>query len=248
MNSCVVIPARYNSSRFPGKPLVKILGKPMLLWVAEIASHAVGNDHVYIATDDEKIVNLINDSPYNPLITSKDALTGTDRIAETIDSLNYKIIINVQGDEPTLNPEDIKKAIFLKERYPNKVINGYCFISSEEDPQNVNIPKVVTNEKNKMLYMSRSQIPGFKNKINEIIKYKKQVCIYGFNKDELRQFKNFGRKGFLEEIEDIEILRFLELDIDILMFECSSSSLAVDVPKDIISVENFIKNKKNENI
>ena len=211
MNSCVVIPARYTSSRFPGKPLVNILGKPMILRVAELAAQAVGNDNVYIATEDKRIINLIKDSPFKSFITDKDALTGTDRIAEVIDYLDYEIIINVQGDEPTLNPKDIEKAITLKKKHFDNIINGYCFLSKNENPDNKNLPKVITNEKNLMIYMSRSTIPGFKNNLQKNIKYKKQVCIYGFNKDDLTKFKNFGRKSYLESKEDIEILRFLEL-------------------------------------
>tara|TARA_X000000950_G_scaffold272586_1_gene355303 strand:+ start:1639 stop:2376 length:738 start_codon:yes stop_codon:yes gene_type:complete len=243
MNSCVVIPARYTSSRFPGKPLVNILGKPMILRVAELAAQAVGNDNVYIATEDKRIVNLIKDSPYKSFITDKDALTGTDRIAEVIEYLDYEIIINVQGDEPILNPKDIEKAITLKKKYFDKIINGYCFLSKNENPDNKNLPKVITNEKNLMIYMSRSTIPGFKNDSQKNIKYKKQVCIYGFNKDDLTKFKNFGRKSYLESKEDIEILRFLELKKEILMFECSGSSLAVDVPEDVKIVEKFLKDE-----
>lgn len=239
-NACVIIPARFKSSRFPGKPLKKIYEKEMILWVAESCSKAVGKNNVYIATDDQRIAELVTKNFFKSIITDENASTGTDRVAEASKSLNYEIIINVQGDEPLVNPDDIKKCIQYKMAFPKKIINGFTLLNSGEDPENINIPKVLTNEKNEMIYMSRKAIPGFKDLKNKPKTFKKQVCIYGFNKLELSQFKEYGR-SVIEQYEDIEILRFLELNKKILMYECDYSSIAVDVPSDIKRVEEFLK-------
>tara|TARA_B100001173_G_C16017827_1_gene560546 strand:+ start:1077 stop:1826 length:750 start_codon:yes stop_codon:yes gene_type:complete len=246
MKACVIIPARFSSSRFPGKPLEKLLGKPMILWVAEVSSKAVGDKNVYIATDDERIYHTVKSAGFGALMTSNNALTGTDRVAEASKALDYDIFINVQGDEPLIDYNDIRKCIDLKFKYPDYVINGFSKITSKENPSSINIPKVVTNEKNFMLYMSRQLIPGYKSKLNKPISIKKQVCIYGFNSQELEEYFNYGRKSLLETYEDIEILRFLELDKKILMYKCKNNSHAVDIPEDLIKVENLLK-KRNEN-
>ena len=107
MRSCVVIPARYKSTRFPGKPLVKLLGKPMILWVAELSAQALGKSNVYVATDNTLIEEEVKKSGFNTVLTSSDALTGTDRIAEASNKIESDIFINVQGDEPLINPMDI---------------------------------------------------------------------------------------------------------------------------------------------
>ncbi len=243
--SCVIIPARYKSSRFPGKPLAKIQNKPMIIWVAELSAKAVGKSHVYIATDDKRISEVVNKEGYQTIITSSNCLTGTDRIAEASKKLSYEIIVNVQGDEPLVDPNDIKKCISIKEENPKKVINGFSWINKNEDPENINIPKVVTNEKNELIYMSRKALPARKDILKEEPRYKKQVCIYAISPYELNLFYKYGKKSYLEKYEDIELLRFLELDIKIMMYECSKSSIAVDLPSDIKRVEDFL-NKLNE--
>jgi 3-deoxy-manno-octulosonate cytidylyltransferase (CMP-KDO synthetase) len=241
MRSVVMIPARFSSSRYPGKPLVLLLGKPMVLWVAELAAKAVGVENVYVATEDQKIADVVCEAGFNALITTDNCLTGTDRLAEAAEQVEADIYINVQGDEPLVNPKDILKAIHEKESNMAAIINGFAFIEKEEDPNSVNIPKVITTEDNRLVYMSRSTIPGFKDKKNAPVKYKKQVCIYAFTKEELLIFKNFGRKSILECSEDIEILRFLECGKTILMYETSPGSLAVDVPSDVTRVEIALK-------
>ena len=238
--SCVVIPARYKSSRFPGKPLSKINNKELIIWVAELSALAVGKENVYIATEDIRIKSLVEGLSYNCIMTDPSALTGTDRVAEAALKLDYEIIINVQGDEPLVDPLDIKKCINIKSNNFNKIINGFTWLKKDEDPKNINIPKVITTEQNKMIYISRSPLPSSKETLENDINYKKQVCIYGFNKLELAQFKNHGKKSYLELIEDIEILRFLEFGKEVLMFECNKVSLAVDVPEDIQKVENYL--------
>ena len=237
MRACVIIPARYASSRFPGKPLVPLLDKPMILWVAELSARAVGQDNVHVATEDERIAEVVRNAGFSALMTNPEALTGTDRLAEAAMQLDYDIYINVQGDEPLVNPGDITRCIDLKAENPKMVINGFCYISEAEDPQSVNIPKVITTEKGRMIYMSRRPLPGFKEAKNAPARYMKQVCIYGFTLEDLLAYARFGRKSALESAEDIEILRFLELGRQVQMYECHPGSLAVDVPEDVATVE-----------
>lgn len=240
MRSVVMIPARFASSRYPGKPLVPLLGKPMVLWVAELSAKALGKDNVYVATEDERIANVIADAGFQFVMTSATALTGTDRLAEAVQHIEADIYLNVQGDEPVLDPADILKIRDYKAAHPSCVVNGYCRLSPREDPDNVNIPKVLMNEAGQLVYMSRKSLPGFKDPKNAPRIHFKQVCIYAFSGSELTQFRDYGRKSALEWSEDIEILRFLELGIPVTMVETSGGSLAVDVPDDVGPVERVL--------
>ncbi|AVI62935.1 3-deoxy-manno-octulosonate cytidylyltransferase [Halomonas sp. GFAJ-1] len=237
MRSVVLIPARFGSTRYPGKPLVKLLGKPMVLWVAEISARAVGKENVYVATEDARIVSVVEESGFQAVLTSDDALTGTDRLAQAALQVESDIYINVQGDEPLIDPLDILKIREAKLNNMDHVINGFSWVSEDEDPHSVNIPKVITTEDNRLVYMSRLALPGYKDKKCAPKSYKKQVCIYAFTKKELQLFKSFGRKSELEFSEDIEILRFLEMGKTIRLVETKPGSLAVDVPEDVYKVE-----------
>lgn len=240
MKTVVIIPARRKSTRFPNKPLVPLLGKPMILWVAELSAQAVGKERVFVATDDDTIAATVRDAGFHALMTG-DALTGTDRLAEAAAQLDADIVINVQGDEPLVRPADILTVIEAKQRHPGDVINAYCRLGAQEDPASVNIPKVVVNESGRLLYMSRAQVPGTKDAANAPAAYHKQVCIYAFTRDELAAFRAFGRKSCVEHSEDIEILRFLELDKTIRMVELGGGSLAVDIPADVAPVEEALR-------
>lgn len=241
MRSVVVIPARYGSSRYPGKPLVNLLNKPLILWVAELSAKAVRAENVYVATDDDRIEKVVVDAGFQVVRTSSDVLTGTDRLAQAAEKIDADIYINVQGDEPLVDPKDILKVRDKKLNNMENVINGFSYVSTKEDPHSVNIPKVIANEKNELIYMSRIALPGYKDKKEAPKRYKKQVCIYAFTKQELQDFYNFGRKSNLEQCEDIEILRFLELGKTIKLVETQPGSLAVDVPEDVKKVEAVLR-------
>lgn len=237
MRSVIVIPARYASNRYPGKPLIKLLAKPMILWVAELSAKAVSAANVYVATEDQRIADVVAEAGFNAVMTSKDALTGTDRLAECAEQVPADIYINVQGDEPLVDPADISRVLKAKRQHMDQIINGYAWVSDIEDPTSVNLPKVITTENDQLVYMSRAALPGYKDPSNAPKRYKKQVCIYAFTVQELKAFRKFGRKSELEWSEDIEILRFLELGIPIKMIETKPGSLAVDVPEDVARVE-----------
>ena len=235
----IIIPARFNSSRFPGKPIKKILGLELVIRVANICAKVVGKNNVFIATDDIKIIKVVNFYKYKYILTSRKCLTGTDRIAEASRKIYSDIYINVQGDEPLIKVFDIKKIIEEKKKYLNHVICGYAKILTKLDYNNKNVPKVVFNNKKELLYASRALIPSSKDNKN-FFSYYKQVCIYAFSKRELNLFSSLGRKSTLEKREDIEILRFFELGIKIKMVKTFSGSVAVDLPSDIKKVEKIM--------
>lgn len=229
----VVIPARFQSSRFPGKPLVEICGKPMIQHVWERCCIAVGSSNVYIATDDDRIRDAVIKFGGQPIMTSSTCLTGTDRLAEANLYLNKDFLVNVQGDEPLIEPEDIHKVITAFQRTGN-ITNAMCLISSEDEFRSLTVPKVTVSKSGRLLYMSRAGIPLTKS---GDFKYGyKQVCIYAFSKNQLAFFYNQSSKTRHEEVEDIEILRFIESDYQVDMVEVKSGSLAVDVPDDVNAV------------
>lgn len=247
MDISIIIPARYNSSRYKGKPLVKLLGREMILRVADICLKVVKKDKLFVATDDDRIAKKVSENGFNFIMTSKKCLTGTDRVAEVSRKINSDIYINVQGDEPTIRPSDIKKIIDSKIKFPNHVICGYDKIHKSENPFSLNLPKVVVNEKNELIYISRLAIPGSKKKVKKK-NYLKQVCIYAFSKKELKKFNTRNKKGKLEKIEDIEILRFFEVNTKIKMVKLNSSSIAIDEKSDVKKAEKIIKKSLKKNL
>jgi len=241
----VIIPARFKSSRFPGKPLAKIKNIEMVIRVAKICQQAVGKSNVIIATDHFKINQIGKKYGYSVKMTSKKCSTGTDRLAEVSSKIKANIYINVQGDEPLVKSKDIKKVISAKIKFPKYIICGYTDLGKSEKVSNLNIPKVLKNHKNDLIYMSRLPIPGRKNiKKNIETKFYKQVCIYAFNREDLKQYKKFGKKSAFEILEDIEILRFFEIGKKIKMVKTSSQSIAVDLRSDIKKVEKYLKNNQ----
>ena len=232
----VVIPARLASTRLPNKPLIDILGESLIGRTYGQVIKAVQPDKVFVLTDDELIEKHCIEKGIQVVMTSKDCLTGTDRVAEFALKSNFDYYINVQGDEPLMNPIDIERIVKEIKNGSEDIINGYAEIDSEEDYRSLTIPKVVFRPDGRLLYMSRTAIPG--NKKNEFVKAFKQVCIYAFPKKALLNFYHSKSKTFLENIEDIEILRFLELGYEVKMLELSKDSIAVDVEEDIKKVIN----------
>lgn len=229
----VVIPARYESSRFPGKPLVDINGKPMIQHVFEKCAEAVGKDLVYVATDSKLIKLAVEAFGGKVVMTSKNCLTGTDRLAEVNNTLNLDFLVNVQGDEPMICPSHVSDIYKMMKKDCANVLNCFCDIEPEER-ESPTIPKVVLSSSSKLLYMSRMGVPSDKSLISHA-KFK-QVCIYGFSRDHLNFFAAQDGKSPNEMYEDIEILRFLDGDIPVQMVEVKKGSVAVDTPDDLIRV------------
>ena len=234
MKYAVVIPARFESSRFPGKPLVDLKGKPMIQRVWEKCCEAVSSEFVYVATDSEKIKNVCVAFGAKVVMTSSDCKTGTDRVAEANKTIQADIVINVQGDEPLISPNDIKKILNASLNTPSNIINAMCPITNESEFRSTTVPKVVASPSGKLLYMSRAGIPLSKN---ASFHYgNKQVCIYAFSKEHLEFFYSFTNKTPLESVEDIEILRFLEGGFDVHMVGVDEGPIAIDIPSDVSAV------------
>ena len=236
-NYLVVIPARYESKRLPGKPLIDLNGIPMIIRTAQQVEKAVGKDKTVIATDDFKIKRIDEGWGYKVVMTSDRCLTGTDRVAE-VSRKNNKIdfFINVQGDEPLIDPANIKKVVYKKMNNPEHVITAITKIYDKDDFFNPNIIKMVCSESNDLLFASRAPIPLSKD--GKFVKSFKHLPIYAFSRKELNLFYNIGKKTKtqLESIEDVEILRFLEIGVKVKTVKLYDESISVDVPNDIKKV------------
>ena len=234
MDIALIIPARYQSSRLPGKPLLELAGVPMIVRTYRQCLKAMAAKEVFVATDDERIAEVLKSHGIPYLMTSKNCLTGTDRLFEASQLLPADYYINIQGDEPLFNPADITTLIQTIPRFPGMVLNGYCPITTEQEFRSSSTPKVVTRLDGRLLYMSRAAIPTSKE-----LKFQqahRQVCAYAFPKKALEAFGTQAIKTPLEGAEDIEILRFLELGWDVQMIEMIGGVLPIDGPGDIPDV------------
>ena len=237
-----VIPARYLSSRFPGKPLADICGKPMIYWVYNQALKVENFDSVYVATDDERIKKACEDNNMNVIMTSSTHKTGTDRVGEVARKIDADLYVNIQGDEPLIEPETINKAILpFFENKELEVVNLMTKIKDPVDALNCTVPKVITNKDNIGIYLTRAMAPYPKGSIN--YDFYKQVCVYGFKPEALEFFCN-SERGKIESIEDIEILRFIEAGYKVQYIEVDSDTVAVDTEKDLEKVKSLMKRKK----
>lgn len=240
-----VIPARYKSSRFPGKPLADICGKPMIWWVYQQCKKVEDFTEVYVATDDEKIFSKCQELGVNVIMTSDKHPTGTDRIGEVAEKIKTDLIVNIQGDEPMLEPETIKAAIRPFYENPElEVSNLMTKINDPVDVINFTVPKVLTNKDGIGVYLTRAAAPYPKGSID--YSYYKQVCVYGFKPEALRFFCDYGKKygkARIEAIEDIEILRFIENGYKVQYIEVDSETVAVDTPMDLEKVRKLVAEK-----
>lgn len=238
-----VIPARYKSSRFEGKPLADICGKPMIWWVYQQVIKTSSIDEVIIATDDDRIVNVCKRLNMNVILTSVNNQTSTERIYEVSKQVEGDLYICINGDEPLIDPKIIEKIIPTQyENYKNE-----CYVSNLMTPiyspveviDTTNI-KVVTDMFNNALYMSRNPIPSPKSTIE--YSFYKHLGVLIYNKCALKFFANTS-KGKNEIIEDINELRFIENGVKLKMVEVEAHSLSVDTPKDLEYVRKIIKEK-----
>jgi 3-deoxy-manno-octulosonate cytidylyltransferase (CMP-KDO synthetase) len=231
-----VIPARFASSRFPGKPLARILGVPLIVRVHRRVADAIPSDQVIVATDDDRIRKVCEGEGISVVMTPHDSVTGTDRVHEAVRGLDADIIVNVQGDEPMVDAAAIREVIRAKREHPDLVVNAMCRITEASDIASPHVPKVVCRADGRLVYMSRAPIP-FVKKAGQVAEHFRQVCIYAFDRDQLAAFAAQGVQSKLEAPEDIEILRFLDLGIGVHMVRVGGTSIAVDVPEDIQRVE-----------
>lgn len=239
MSVVCVIPARLKSTRLPQKPLLNICGKTMLQRTYERACHVFEKNDVYIATDSKKIQQVANQFAKNVVLTSEDCLTGTDRLAEFSKIVDADAYVNLQGDEPIMCVENINIIKKHAEIDPNMIYNGYAPITYHGDYFSNMVPKVVVAKNGKLLYMSRSPIPG--NKAGSFQRAHKQICVYSFPKYALHNYGLGTAKTANESEEDIEIMRLIDLGIEIQMIEMSPNTVAVDTPEDLERVRMIIE-------
>lgn len=245
MKIIAVIPARYKSSRFPGKPLADLCGKPMIWWVYQQCKKVEDFDSVYVATDDDKIFQTCQFLGIQVIMTSDAHRTGTDRIGEVARKIPADLIVNIQGDEPLLEASTIKAAITPFYTNPDlQVSNLMTKIKDPVDVVNCTIPKVITNKEGVGVYLTRATAPYPKGNLD--FTYYKQVCVYGFKQEALRFYCDYGMKygkAKVEAVEDIEILRFIENGYRVQYIEVDSETVAVDTPADLERVRGIVETK-----
>ena len=231
MSVCVVIPARYKSSRFPGKPLADLLGKSLLYRVWKQCCKAFSPEQIYVATDDERIRDHCSLYGMQWIMTSDKCLTWTVRVYDAINNMNVETIISVQGDEPNVNPEDIRRIAEVHKKHKHDVCYGMAPIHDEEKFLDYDCPKVVVDPDGYLLYSSRAPIPASKEGEKLSRSASQQVCVMALSPRNLTLFAS-NDKTPLEKIEDVEILRFLELGVNVRMIDMTPT-VPVDRPKDI---------------
>ena len=238
MHCVIVIPARMGSTRFPGKPLCDLLGKPMVQWVYEAAKAANVAERVLVATPDPEIIQACNNFGAEAVLTSGDHLTGTDRIAEVAKQVQADVYVNVQGDEPLIRPSSIatcaKPLLDDKDKQMGSV---YSFCSNEELDSPA-VVKVVTDSQDFALYFSRYPIPFPRAPRTERVK--KHIGLYAYRREPLLKFATWPM-GVLEKAESLEQLRFMENSIRIFMAEAEGSELAVDTPEQADQVREILR-------
>lgn len=226
-----MIPARYAATRFPAK-LMKILGdKPVIVHTYNAAVKSKLFDDVYVITDSDIIYEEITRNGGKAIMSLASHESGTDRIAEAAKDLDVDVIVNVQGDEPFIQKEPLEKLVRL---FDNKVVQVASLMrkmEDQQDAQNPNMVKVVTNKFNKALYFSRSVIP-YQRDADRVVDYFLHIGVYAFRKEALLNFTSLPPAP-LEQIEKLEQLRFLYNGIDIYMAETTYKNIAIDTPEDL---------------
>lgn len=236
-----VIPSRYKSSRFPGKPLADICGKPMIWWVYNRVTKVTDFDEVFVATDDERIADICTKYNMKYIMTRNDHPDHIARIHEVSEKIQADYYICVNGDEPLIDPESIKRVIPKKVVSDTEFFNGAMRILTDpaETIDFANI-KLAVNKTGRCIYMSRSAVPYPRGTL--MVNYKKYVGIECFNKKALDFFVN-TEMGVIEKAEDIDHLRFIENGKVLTFTLVDSDSISVDTHKDLDKVRIMLQNR-----
>ena len=239
----IIIPARYASSRFPGKPLADILGKPMIQHVYEKAQ-SVKNVEVIVATDDERILETIANFGGKGVLTASTHISGTDRLVEVMSKVDADLYINLQGDEPLVRSDDIEMLINAMRSEESIEVGTLYHSINERQAQDPNTVKVVTSHSGRACYFSRSPIPFIRNKEIQA-NYKQHVGVYAYRKSVLERYAQLPESN-VESAEQLEQLRLLDSDIDIYAFEVMKTGPGVDTPEDLQKVIAILQGKQSE--
>lgn len=238
MSIIAVIPSRYASTRLPGKPLVDICGKPMVQHVYERVRQVSLFDEVLVATDDERIVRAVTAFGGNACMTSPDCPSGSDRLIEVASSHPADIYVNVQGDEPLVEPSSIERLARVMLENPDLQMGTLCYPVSEQQAQNPNLVKVVRAHNGNALYFSRSPIP-FPRSGGIAPSYFGHLGMYAYRREFLMNFGNLPWSS-LENTEKLEQLRVLQAGIAIRVLEVEPSDPGVDTPEDLEEVRRIL--------
>src|SRR5215470_12722669 len=237
----IVIPARYGSTRLPGKPLVQIAGKPMVQRVYERARLAMGGTRVIVATDDERVLKAVEGFGGEARMTRPDHRTGTERIAEVAAHTEGEVFVNVQGDEPLLDPAAVDTAVGALLEEPAAAIATVAVpIRTPADIMDPNVVKTVLDFEDNALYFSRAPIPWVRDAVHKThARHLKHLGLYVFQRDALLEYPTLPQ-GELERLEQLEQLRWMENGWKIRVAEVEHDAVSVDVPEDVERVENLL--------
>jgi 3-deoxy-manno-octulosonate cytidylyltransferase (CMP-KDO synthetase) len=238
----VVIPARYGATRLPGKPLVQLAGKPMIQRVYERAKLARTATRVIVATDDERVRKAVADFGGEARMTRADHRTGTERVAEVAAHEAGDVFVNVQGDEPLLDPVAVDTAVeALVEEPTAGVATVATPIKTPADIMDPNVVKTVLDFDGNALYFSRAPIPWVRDThAHTVVRHLKHLGLYVFQRDALLDYPTLPQ-GELERIEQLEQLRWMENGVKIRVAEVEHDAVSVDVPEDVARVEKLLQ-------
>lgn len=253
MKFIILIPARYGSTRFPGKPLAKIQGKPMIQHVFEKASALF--DNVYVATDDNRILAAVTTFGGRAIMTSNKHQSGTDRCAEALDTIEnttgkqFDVVINIQGDEPFIAPDQLKLITSCFEDKSTDIATLIKIIDKQTDLFDINKPKVIVDGKQHAIYFSRTPIPYIRNfeESHWIGKHTfyKHIGLYAYRSNILREITNLAQ-GKLELAESLEQLRWIENGYTINTRITNTENMAVDTPADLLQIEAMLNKNTSD--
>lgn len=246
MHTIGIIPARYDSSRFPGKPLIDIMGKTMIQRVYEQALKAKSLDEVFVATDDDRIFKEVEKFGGKAMMTSTDHLSGTDRCNEVVSFLassghKIDVVVNIQGDEPYIQPEQIEKVCSCFSKPGVNIATLAKRIENRDELFSNTVNKVIFNKQKNAIYFSRTPIPYMQNQNQDLwhrlFPYYKHIGIYAYRTETLLAIASLEPAG-LEKAESLEQLRWLENGYSIRVEETHFESIAIDTPADLLKITN----------
>lgn len=248
LNFIGIIPARYASTRFPGKPLAMLGGKPVIQHVYEKAAEVLGT--AYVATDDERIAETVKSFGGNVVMTRNDHKSGTDRIAEAMEKIggNWDVVVNIQGDEPFIDRSQIEEICHCFDDDDTEIATLGKPFDSMEAAENPNSPKIVTDNKGYALYFSRSVIPFVRGKEKHEwlchFPFLKHLGIYAYRCEVLRKITLLPQSP-LEMAESLEQLRWLQNGYRIKVGKTDIETVGIDTPEDLMKAEIFLSRQKN---
>lgn len=248
MKFTVIIPARYSSTRFPGKPLAQLAGKPVIQHVYEKAKSVI--EDVYVATDDDRIFNTVINIGGRAIMTRKDHKSGTDRIKEAVDKIEaeekkmFDVVVNIQGDEPFVHKSQIETICRLFDDKSTEIATLGKFFNSMEAVKNQNSPKIVVDNNGFAMYFSRSVIPFIRGTAPDDwfgkFPFLKHLGIYAYRSNVLNEITSLAQSS-LEKAESLEQLRWLQNGYKIKVGLTDVETIGIDTPEDLARAESFLK-------